>query len=289
MPSATTDVDLPETKLAPPAPPNDLVVRPRLHAALSAGVAGRLTLVSAPPGAGKTVMVAAWVADGAAPGPVAWASLDPGDADRHRFWRLVAAALGLDVAVPRRGDLSATLDGLCHALSKREEPVVLVLDDFHEVDGCEVSADLDRLLAQAPPALRLVLVTRQDPPLRLARLRLTDGLSEIRQSHLAFSEHEAAALLRQAGATLDAHEISMLCRRTEGWAAALRLSALSLRDHPEPEAHVAALAASDRTVADYLLGELLDRQPAGPARLPAADLDRRRPHRRPGRRAHRRR
>ena len=220
---------------------------------------------------------------------MAWASLDQGDADRHRFWRLVAAALGLDVAVPRRGDLSATLDGLCHALSKREEPVVLVLDDFHEVDGCEVSADLDRLLAQAPPALRLVLVTRQDPPLRLARLRLTDGLSEIRQSHLAFSEHEAAALLKQAGATLDAHEISMLCRRTEGWAAALRLSALSLRDHPEPEAHVAALAASDRTVADYLLGELLDRQPAGPARLPAADLDRRRPHRRPGRRAHRRR
>ena len=140
--------------------------------------------------------------------------------------------------------------------------MVLVLDDFHEVDGCEVAADLDRLLAQAPPALRLVLVTRQDPPLRLPRLRLTDGLSEIRQSHLAFSEHEAAQLLRQAGATLDAHEISMLCRRTEGWAAALRLAALSLRDHPEPEAHVAALAASDRTVADYLLGELLDRQPA---------------------------
>ena len=117
-----TNADLPETKLAPPAPPNDLVVRPRLHAALSAGVAGRLTLVSAPPGAGKTVMVAAWVADGAAPGPVAWASLDPGDADRHRFWRLVAAALGLDVAVPRRGDLSATLDGLCHALSSARSP-----------------------------------------------------------------------------------------------------------------------------------------------------------------------
>ena len=98
--------------------------------------------------------------------------------------------------------------------------------------------------------------------MRLARLRLTDGLSEIRQGHLAFSEHEAAQLLRHAGATLDAHEISMLCRRTEGWAAALRLAALSLRDHPEPEAHVAALAASDRTVADYLLAELLDRQPA---------------------------
>ena len=274
-----TDVDLPETKLALPAPPNDLVVRERLHAALSAGVAGPLTLVSAPPGAGKTVMVASWVSAGAAPGPVAWASLDQGDADRHRFWRLVAAALDLGVGVPRRGDLSATLDGLCHALSKREEPVVLVLDDFHEVTGCEVAADVDRLLAQAPPALRLVLVTRQDPPLRLPRLRLTDGLSEIRQSHLAFSEQEAAQLLRHAGATLDAHEISMLCRRTEGWAAALRLAALSLRDHPEPEAHVAALAASDRTVADYLLGELLDRQPGRPARLPAADVDRGRAHR----------
>ena len=258
-----TDVDLPDPSSRSPRRPNDLVVRERLHAALSAGVAGPLTLVSAPPGAGKTVMVASWVSAVARRrARSAWASLDQGDADRHRFWRLVAAAPDLGIGVPRRGDLSATLDGLCHALSKREEPVVLVLDDFHEVTGCEVAADLDRLLAQAPPALRLVLVTRQDPPLRLPRLRLTDGLSEIRQSHLAFSEHEAAALLRQAGATLDAHEISMLCRRTEGWAAALRLSALSLRDHPEPEAHVAALAASDRTVADYLLGELLDRQPA---------------------------
>ncbi len=253
---------LPETKLGPPALPNDLVGRSRLHAALSAAVAGSLTLVSAPPGAGKTVMVASWVGSGAAPGPVAWASLGEGDADRHRFWRLVAAALGLGVAVPRRGDLSATLDALCQALSDREEPVVLVLDDFHEVDGCEVVADIDRLLAQAPPALRLVLVTRQDPPLRLSRLRLTDGLSEIRQRHLAFTEHEAAELLKHAGATLDAHELSMLCRRTEGWAAALRLATLSLRDHPEPEAHVAALAASDQTVADYLLEELLDRQPA---------------------------
>jgi LuxR family transcriptional regulator, maltose regulon positive regulatory protein len=256
-----THVGLPETKLAPPALPNDVVVRPRLHAALSAGVAGPLTLVSAPPGAGKTVMVASWVASGAAPGPVAWASLDEGDADRHRFWRLVAGALADGVAVPRRGDLSETLDALCQALCDREEPVVLVLDDFHEVDQ-EVAADLDRLLAHAPPTLRLVLVTRQDPPLRLPRVRLADGLSEIRQRHLAFTEHEAAQLLKHAGATLDVHEVSMLCRRTEGWAAALRLAALALRDHPEPEAHVAALAASDRTVADYLLEELLDRQPA---------------------------
>jgi LuxR family transcriptional regulator, maltose regulon positive regulatory protein len=253
---------LPETNLAPPAPPNDLVLRPRLDEALSAGVKGSLTLVSAPPGAGKTVMVASWVSSGAAPGPVAWVSLDQGDADRHQFWRRVAAALGVGVAVPRRGDLSATLDALGHAVSKREQPVVLVLDDFHEVDGGEVAADLDRLLARSPPALRIVLVTRQDPPLRLPRLRLTDGLSEIRQNDLAFTEHEAAQLLKHAGAALNAHEISMLCRRTEGWAAALRLAALSLRDHPEPEAHVATLAASDRTVADYLLGELLDHQPA---------------------------
>ena len=209
-----THARLPETKLGPPALPNDLVGRARLHAALSAAVAGPLTLVSAPPGAGKTVMVASWVGSGAAPGPVAWASLGEGDADRHRFWRLVAAALGLGVAVPRRGDLSATLDALCQALSDREEPVVLILDDFHEVDGCEVVADIDRLLAQAPPALRLVLVTRQDPPLRLSRLRLTDGLSEVRQRHLAFTEHEAAELIKHAGATLDANELSMLCRRT---------------------------------------------------------------------------
>jgi LuxR family maltose regulon positive regulatory protein len=256
-----THIDLPETKLAPPAPPSDLVLRPRLHDALSAGVERPVTLVSAPPGAGKTVMVASWASSGAAPGTVAWVSLDQGDADRHRFWRLVAAALGLGAAVPRRGDLSATLDALCRALSKGEEPVVLVLDDFHEVDGCEVAADVDRLLAQAPATFRLVLVTRQDPPLRLPRLRLNGGLSEIRQKDLAFTEHEAAQLLKPAGAALTSHEISMLCRSTEGWAAALRLAALSLADHPEPEAHVTAFAASDRTVADYLLGELLERQP----------------------------
>jgi LuxR family maltose regulon positive regulatory protein len=256
-----THVGLPATKLAPPALPNDVVVRPRLHAALSAGVEGPLTLVSAPPGAGKTVAVASWVTSDAAPGPVAWVSLDEGDCDRHRFWRLVAAALDLGVGVPRRGEPSATLDALCHALSAHEQPVLLILDDFHEVDH-EVAADLDRLLAQGSPALRLVLVTRQDPPLRLPRLRLADGLSEIRQRDLAFTEHEAAQLLKHAGATLDAHELCTLCRRTEGWAAALRLAALSLRDHPEPEAHVAALTASDQTVADYLLQELLDRQPA---------------------------
>jgi LuxR family transcriptional regulator, maltose regulon positive regulatory protein len=256
-----THVGLPATKLAPPALPNDLVVRPRLHAALSAAVAGPLTLVSAPPGAGKTVMVASWISSAAAPGPVAWASLDSRDADRQRFWRLVAAALDIGVAAPRRGDPSGTLDALLVALAERDEPIILVLDDFHEVDH-EVAADLDRLLAQGPPALRLVLVTRQDPPLRLPRLRLTDRLSEIRQRHLAFTEHEAAQLVKQAGATLDADEIATLWRRTEGWAAALRLAALSLRDHPEPEAHVAALAASGQTVADYLLEELLDRQPA---------------------------
>jgi LuxR family maltose regulon positive regulatory protein len=256
-----THVGLSETKLAPPAPPNDLVLRPRLHEALSAGVQGTLTLVSAPPGAGKTVMVASWVSAGAAPGPVAWVSLDQGDADRHRFWRLVAAALGVGVALPRRRDPSVTLDAVRHALARREEPVVLVLDDLHEVDHCEVAADLDRLLAQAPPALRLVLVTRQDPPLRLPRLRLSGGLSEIRQNDLAFTEHEAAHLLKRAGAALSSHETSLLWRRTEGWAAALRLAALSLRDHPEPEAHVASLSASDRTLADYLVGELLDRQP----------------------------
>jgi LuxR family maltose regulon positive regulatory protein len=256
-----THVGLPATKLAPPALPNDLVLRPRLHAALSAAVAVPLTLVSAPPGAGKTVMVASWVGSGAAPGPVAWVSLDDGDADRHRFWRLVAAALDLGIAVPRRGDLAATLDALCHAIANREEPVVLVLDDFHEVDH-EVAADVDRLLAQAGPPLRLVLVTRRDPPLRLPRLRLADGLSQIRQGPLAFTEHETAQLLKQAGATLDAQEIATLWRRTEGWAAALRLAALSLRDHPEPEAHVAALAASDQTVADYLVEELLDGQSA---------------------------
>jgi LuxR family maltose regulon positive regulatory protein len=105
-------------------------------------------------------------------------------------------------------------------------------------------------------------VTRRDPPLRLPRLRLSGGLSEIRQNDLAFTEHETSQLLNHAGAALTSHETSLLWRRTEGWAAALRLAALSLRDDPEPEARVAALSASDRTLADYLLGELLDRQPA---------------------------
>jgi hypothetical protein len=142
-----TDVAFPRPSSAPPALPND-----RRGPAASArgalgGVAGRSRWYRPQPGAGKTVTVASWVAR--ARRPARWRGVaGRRGRDRHRFWRLVAAALDLGVAVPRRGDLAATLDALCQAIASREEPVVLVLDDFHEVDH-EVAADVDRLLAQS--------------------------------------------------------------------------------------------------------------------------------------------
>ncbi|MEN3283569.1 MAG: LuxR family transcriptional regulator, maltose regulon positive regulatory protein [Solirubrobacteraceae bacterium] len=259
-----------QTKFAVPRGPTATVVRSRLLDVLDEGVEGALTLVAAPAGAGKSALVVSWIAAGRTAWPVAWLSLDTDDADRRRFWRAVlealaratgdeaVAALAVSPREPMSMDL--VLPALVDALAEREEPVVLVLDDFHEVLEA-VQEDLERLVRFPPPALRLVILTRADPPIGLGRLRLDGRLTEIRAADLAFSLDEAAALFDALGIALTPAHLATLWRRTEGWAAALRLAAMSLQHHPDPCAFIEHFAGTDATISDYLLKEVLARQP----------------------------
>jgi LuxR family maltose regulon positive regulatory protein len=270
MPDPVASDGLLATKLSVPRGPKGAVVRHRLLDRLDAGVQGPVTLVAAPAGAGKSAMLSSWIAEGRPPGPVAWLSLDTDDADRRRFWRGVLAALaeatGDDavaaLAVSPREPMSVGLltTALADALEGSQEPVVLVLDDFHEVADA-VHEDLERLVRFPPPALRLVIVTRADPPIGLGRLRLDGHLTEIRASELNFSLDEAGALFGATGTALAPEDLAALWRRTEGWAAALRLAAVSLQHHPDPGAFIEHFAGTDATISDYLVSEVLSRQP----------------------------
>jgi LuxR family maltose regulon positive regulatory protein len=259
-----------KTKFAVPRGPITMVPRRRLLDALDAGVQGPLTLLAAPAGAGKTALLSSWIAAGRAPGPVAWLSLDGDDADRRRFWRAVLATLSdatgdarmraLAVSPREPVDVDLVLPALVDALDARADPVVLVLDDLHQVADV-VREDIERLVRYPPPVLRLVLATRADPPIGLGRLRLEGWLTEIRSRDLAFTLDEAVALFDALDVAIAPAEVETLWRRTEGWSAALCLAAMSVRAHPEPKRFIEHFAGTDATVSDYLLSEVLARQP----------------------------
>ena len=261
------------TKLHVPGPRPGFVARPRLTEALGEGLARELVLVCAPAGFGKTALLADWVRSGDR--QVAWLSLDAGDNDPVRFWRHVLAALdrarpGIGERVaPLLGQPRSSFEGLVTALINElaarpaEDEVLLVLDDYHLVDAQQVHESLAFLLEHLPPGLRLVVASRSDPPLPLARPRAGGQLAELRAGELRFTAEEAAVLLREAtGAGLPGPEVAALAARTEGWAAGLQLAALSLRGQADPAGFVAAFSGSHRYVLDYLAGEVLDRQPA---------------------------
>lgn len=261
------------TKLLVPPTPDWLIARPRLLDLLTHGTRQLLTLVVAPAGAGKTMLLGSWVRSGQAPGPVIWLSLDSDDNDQARFWAYVLAGLrasGVAAADGRLGTLvpptASAADGfllaLVNGLAELAGPVVLVLDDVHELTDPQVLAGIQFLVRHAPAQLRLVLATRADPSLPLVRLLLAGTLTEIRAAELAFSPGEAAKLLGGLGTPLPDAEVETLWARTEGWAAGLRLACLSLQDHPNPSGFVAAFSGTARAMADYLIGEVLDRQPA---------------------------
>jgi LuxR family transcriptional regulator, maltose regulon positive regulatory protein len=260
------------TKLHVPRRRPGFVPRPRLVGRLEEGLARGLVLICAPAGSGKTVLLADWARHGGR--PAAWLSLDVSDNDPARFWRHVVAALGQacpgigELAGPVLGPLEASSpDGLVMALinelaaDPREDELLLVLDDYHLIDSQPVHGSLLFLLEHLPPGLRMVLASRSDPPLSLARLRAGGQLAELRAAELRFTADEAAALLREAiGADLPGTAVATLTARTEGWAAGLQLAGLSLRGQADTAGFVAAFSGSHRYILDYLTGEVLERQ-----------------------------
>src|SRR3954470_10244952 len=209
------------TKLVVPPPPPVTVRRPRLLEALDAGARGPLTLVSAPAGAGKTALVSSWAGEGRAPGTPAWLSLGKEDNGRRSFWYAVIAALKpiVGVAAPPRARIDLLLPELVEALEGEGDPVTVVLDDFHEVDDRAVTEDLQTLLDYPLARLRLVVLTRADPLLRLQRLRVAGRMTEVRAQDLAFTLQETRELVQLLDLALPEDDLDTLFRRTEGWAA----------------------------------------------------------------------
>jgi LuxR family maltose regulon positive regulatory protein len=268
-----------ETKLYVPRARRGLVPRPRLSERLDRGTASKLVLVSAPAGFGKTTLVTEWLAAGpAAPAGerlVAWLSLDRADNDPASFWTYVIAALRtvasgvgesaltlLQASQPPR--IETVLTALLNDLGAAAGDIVLVLDDYHVVDASGVQDGMAFLLDHLPPGLHVVIASRADPALPLARWRARGELAEIRAAELRFTPDEAAAYLNEMmGLQLTAQDVAALEGRTEGWIAALQLAALSMQGRDDVAAFIAGFAGDDRYVVDYLAEEVLQRQPDG--------------------------
>ena len=226
-----------------------------------------MTLVCAPAGSGKTVLLRSWAA--ATDAAVAWVTVERGERDAQRFWLHVIGAIAdaagnevIERVSPAPQFAGAlVLERLLAGLERLEEPLTLVIDDLHELESGEALGWLEMLLRRLPARLRVVLATREEPALGLHRLRLGGELIELRGRDLRFSLDETRSLLRAGGITLSDTGLGSLQERTEGWPAGLRLAAISLTTHPDPERFVSEFSGSERTVAGYLLAEVLERQP----------------------------
>jgi LuxR family maltose regulon positive regulatory protein len=250
-----------------------VVARPRLDRRLDPARMPALTLVSAPAGFGKTTLLAEWLA-GSAGGTarMAWVSLDGRDDDPWVFWTYVIAAAR--TAVPELGDggtsllegstssTDAVVTALLNDLSALAGEVVVVLDDYHLVASTEIHEAVRFLVEHLPPNVHLVLAARADPPWPLAGLRARGELLELRAADLRFEAQEVVTYLNEAmGLTLTAEDVDVLEARTEGWIAALQLAALSMQGHDDVAGFIAGFAGDDRFILDYLVDEVLDRQP----------------------------
>ena len=231
--------------------------------------AERVAAISAPAGSGKTVLMRSWIAAAGLAARAAWVPVDSAERDPRRFWISVADALRgttAGSALVRPLTAAPDLDGwavverLLVDLAPLEDRLWLMIDDAHLLDSGEVLPQLELLLLRAPQELRFVLATRHDLRLGLHRLRLEGELTEIRAADLRFSLAETRALFGATGVELPADAVARLHGRAEGWAAGLRLAALSLAGHPDPEQFAAEFTGTDRTVAEFLLAEVLDRQ-----------------------------
>lgn len=258
------------SKLSIPAARPNLVPRPRLVAQLSEGLrlGHRLTLASAPPGFGKTTLIREWV--GELERPVAWLSLDEADNDGTQFQSYVVVALNRadDRLALSPRDATATssplelLVTLINRLTDVGTDLVLVFDDYHAIVDFAVHDLVTFLLENQPPSLHVVIATREDPPLPLARLRARDQVTEIRERALRFTPEEASAFLNQTMKLgLAPEPIASLTARTEGWVTGLQLAALAIGQQSSVAEFAAAFAGDDRYIVDYLMSEVLDRTP----------------------------
>jgi LuxR family transcriptional regulator, maltose regulon positive regulatory protein len=249
-----------------------LIDRSELLAALARAAARKVTVISAPAGSGKTSLLRAW-ADGKGQGQQRLAILQvPRDQqDAQQFWlALLDAVRHASATTGRTGPPAATpdfnapamVDRVLSELADARGDITLVIDDLHELNSPEALGQLTRLLTNLPPHAHAMLTTRHDLRLGLHQLRLAGELAEIRAADLRFTERETRMLLDASGIALSEAGAALLHERTEGWAAGLRLAALSLAGHPDPERFVAEFSGSDRTVAEYLIAEMLERQPA---------------------------
>jgi len=259
------------TKVLVPELRAGLVPRPALIDALESGRTRRATLVAAATGFGKTSALAEWAA--ASPARFAWLSLEEGDNDPSRFWSYLAAAI--ERAAPELPGTAArrlrgpgvtigdeVLPVLVNELTTLDQPLALVLDDYHVINDEEIHAGVQYLLERLGPGVHVALSAQIVPPLRLGRLRARGELNELRSEALRFSEAEVAALLNGAhGLSLDAEELAGIYQRTEGWVAGLNLVALSLRETDDRSAFLAGLPVDDRFLVDYLWEEVVAGQP----------------------------
>jgi LuxR family maltose regulon positive regulatory protein len=264
--AVSADVPILASKITPPGVPDWALPRPRITKLIAQGRRWcPLTVVTGPLGAGKTMALALWAA--AEPGTVAWVGVDEFDNRPGVFWSYVVAALrrsgvALPAALPaaRERDAGhAFLLGLASALAAQDPPVTLVLDDLQRLTDPRLLDGLGYLLRNTGAGLRLVVSARMDP-LSLHRYRLAGELTEIRASDLAFSTAEAGLLLAQHGRTMPAHLVACLTRRTEGWAAGLRLAAISMGTHRDPDQFVTELITEDSVLTGYLVAEGLSTQ-----------------------------
>jgi LuxR family maltose regulon positive regulatory protein len=255
----------------PPTRPN-LVPRPRLVSRLQAGLQGALTLVSAPAGSGKTVLLTEWHAGVGARMPAAWLALEEADNDPVRFFEYLCTALDKlqpslaeqtlpGMLIPDNPNLEALLTTAINTLLEMEQDSALILDDYHLIHEAEIHNAITFLLNHLPPRLHLVLLTRSDPSLPLSRLRAHGRLTEIRAEHLRFDQEETAQFLNEVmGLALAPQQIAALEARTEGWIAGLQLAALSMRGRQNTDTFIQAFTGSHRYIVDYLVEDVLNRQ-----------------------------
>ncbi|MEP6496260.1 MAG: LuxR C-terminal-related transcriptional regulator, partial [bacterium] len=263
-----------ETKFYIPRRGSALVSRPRLIERIREGATHKLTIISAPAGFGKTTLLAEWLADSTAgEGVAAWVSLDPTENDPALFWAYAIRALqkvhpevgrhALSLLhAPQPPPAESVLTGLINDINAVDCDFILILDDYHVIDAAPVHSALSFLLDHLPRRMHVVLASRSDPPLPLPRLRARGELTELRPADLRFTFDEASAFLNQVmGLDLSAIDTATLEQRTEGWIAGLKLAAVSMKARGDTRGFVDAFSGDNRYIADYLVEEVLQREP----------------------------